>query len=193
MNGTILDLLAQRGLKAEKISGVDGGEVEYASPCPKCGGTDRFRVLMNPREQASGHWWCRGCTKGGDIQDFLQAFGDMEMLSGVRAMKTGIELIAAERARQIEKEGFTPEHDYEHLPEELELAAVCYATPPEMRNASKKSVDGIWVPFLWPWEGGWWKPSSTRERDLEKAGALMAAALDLRMRRAVAVESEAKA
>ena len=76
MNGTILDLLAQRGLKAEKISEVDGGEVEYASPCPKCGGTDRFRVVMNPREQANGHWWCRGCTKGGDIQDFLQAFGE---------------------------------------------------------------------------------------------------------------------
>lgn len=76
MNDTILDLLAQRGLKAEKISGVDGGEVEYASPCPKCGGTDRFRVVMNPREQASGHWWCRGCTKGGDIQAFLQAFGE---------------------------------------------------------------------------------------------------------------------
>ncbi len=50
MNGTILDLLAQRGLKAEKISGVDGGEVEYASPCPKCGGTDSFRVVMKPRE-----------------------------------------------------------------------------------------------------------------------------------------------
>lgn len=104
---------------------------------------------------------------------------------------TGIERIAAERARQVEKEGWTPEHDDEHRPEELELAAVCYATPPEMRNASKKSVDGIWVPFLWPWEGCWWKPS-TRERDLEKAGALMSAALDLRMRRAVA-DSEVKA
>ena len=38
------------------------------------------------------------------------------------------------------------------------------------------------VPALWPWDGEWWKPS-TRERDLEKAGALLSAAIDIRMRR----------
>lgn len=77
MNDTILDLLSKHGLKAVKISEVEGGQVEYASPCPKCGGTDRFRVVMNPMEQGSGGWWCRACAlQGGNIQAFLQAFGE---------------------------------------------------------------------------------------------------------------------
>lgn len=114
---------------------------------------------------------------------------------------TGIERIAAERLRQIEKEGWTPEHDDEHDPEVLELAAACYAMPPEHRSSKiVRYSPGLYtryddgncvvplgeskVPALWPWDGEWWKPSS-RERDLEKAGALLAAALDLRMRRAV--------
>ena len=77
MNDTILDLLSKHGLKAEKISEVEGGQVEYVGPCPKCGGTDRFRVVMNPREQGSGGWWCRACAlQGRNIQAFLQAFGE---------------------------------------------------------------------------------------------------------------------
>lgn len=40
--------------------------------------------------------------------------------------KTGIELIAEERQRQIEKEGWTPEHDSEHDNMELSGAAGCY-------------------------------------------------------------------
>lgn len=123
-------------------------------------------------------------------------------------MKTGIERIAAERLRQIEKEGWTPEHDDEHDPEDLEMAAACYAMPPEHRGSKivphthdlcTRYDDGNFVaprgesdvPELWPWDGEWWKPS-TRERDLEKAGALLAAALDLRMRLAVAAESEVR-
>ena len=30
-------------------------------------------------------------------------------------MKIGLEIIAAERQRQIEQEGYTPEHDAEHI------------------------------------------------------------------------------
>lgn len=111
---------------------------------------------------------------------------------------------AARRAVSQEKEGWTPEHDDEHDPEDLEMAAACYAMPPEHRGAKvvphsyglcTRYDDGNCVvplgeskvPALWPWDGEWWKPS-TRERDLEKAGALLAAALDLRMRLAVAGE-----
>ena len=121
---------------------------------------------------------------------------------------TGIERIAAERLRQIAKEGWTPEHDDEHAPEVLELAAACYAMPPEDRGSkivrysygfctrydegnSVFKMGESKVPALWPWDGEWWKPS-TRERDLEKAGALLAAALDLRMRRSVAGEGEVR-
>lgn len=115
---------------------------------------------------------------------------------------SGIELIAEERRRQIEAEGWTPEHDDQHDDEELALAAACYAMPPEERGSkivphhSELSnnarytddsepfpVGAVEVPALWPWEGCWWKPS-TRERDLVKAGALNAAAIDRRLRSA---------
>ena len=99
--------------------------------------------------------------------------------------QTGVELIAAERQRQIDAEGWTPEHDAEHAGEGLALAACCYALPPQMRK--HKHVHGpedyirpsVAVPTLWPWEGEAWKPSAgDRVRELVKAGALIAAEID---------------
>ena len=90
-------------------------------------------------------------------------------------MKTGIELIAEERHRQIEKEGWTAEHDAEHFTGALALAAACYATPQKHRHM-------YWagnMPFGWPWERAWWKPTpENRIRELQKAGALIAAEID---------------
>ncbi len=75
----------------------------------------------------------------------------------------GIERIAAERKRQIEKKGWSAEHDAEHRDGSLAKAAACYAT------------GGVWGG--WPWDMEWWKPGD-RIRDLEKAGALIAAEID---------------
>ena len=88
-------------------------------------------------------------------------------------MKTGIELIAEERMRQIEKEGWTPEHDAKHNHHELARAAACYATPGYLRTI----INGR--PFGWPFSKNWWKPSPRdRKRELVKAGALIAAEID---------------
>lgn len=99
-------------------------------------------------------------------------------------MKTGIELIAKERRRQIEVEGWTPEHDAEHCNQELALAAVCYATPPSSRETLASSV-GMYdeqtlnYPLDWPWKSKWWKPTpDDRIRELTKAGALIVAEID---------------
>lgn len=84
----------------------------------------------------------------------------------------GIELIAEERKRQIEKEGWTAEHDAEHKNGEMAIAAACYAYP---------NYDEDWAvqsQLQWPWEKHWWKPSGDRKRDLAKAGALIAAEID---------------
>ncbi len=83
---------------------------------------------------------------------------------------TGIEAIAAERKRQVEAEGWTPEHDRQHKEGELALAAICYATPLRFRS--------VWavVGKLWPWSSYWWKPTpNDRKREIVKAGALLAA------------------
>ena len=42
---------------------------------------------------------------------------------------TGVQRIADERARQIAKEGWTPEHDDNHTKGELAIVAALYATP----------------------------------------------------------------
>ncbi len=84
--------------------------------------------------------------------------------------KTGVELIAAERQRVINVEGYTPEHDARH-PEEMARAAACYAIEPDRRRGH--------VVALWPWSAWDWKPSpDDRVRELVKAGQLIAAEID---------------
>lgn len=100
---------------------------------------------------------------------------------------TGVERIAAERKRQVTEEGWTPEHDAEHVRGELACAAACYAMPAAGRAtasyAANVSADrGSWyrdIPVGWPWHPGYWKPSpDDRVRELAKAGALIAAEID---------------
>jgi len=89
-------------------------------------------------------------------------------------MKTGVELIAEERQRQIEVEGWVPEHDDGHQNGQLANAAGCYALSPENRHYDY----GRNTPYAWPWNIVYWKPSPNRKSDLIKAGALIAAELD---------------
>lgn len=95
---------------------------------------------------------------------------------------TGAERIALERTRQIEEEGWDAEHDRGHG-DSLALAAACYAIPPTRRWWNLKigplSIELNLQKTLWVWEPRWWKPSpEDRIRELEKAGALCAAAID---------------
>lgn len=102
---------------------------------------------------------------------------------------TGAELIAAERQRQIDVEGWTPDRDAEYVKAELIEAAKTYAEEASFR------VRNPGVPFdpqvaltiedlhgfpasSWPWAPEWWKPSEDPVRNLVKAGALLAAEID---------------
>jgi hypothetical protein len=90
----------------------------------------------------------------------------------------GIELIAAERNRQISKEGWTTTHDDEHKWGELAIAASCYAlnhTDASVNNLHTTNLDG------WPWDRMWWKPKSPI-KDLVRAGALICAEIDRMLR-----------
>lgn len=82
-------------------------------------------------------------------------------------MGLGVNLIESERERQIYREGWTEEHDDKHVNNELALAAACYAVPDVFSQ-------GYWPPT---WNLSWYK-STTRIRDLVKAGALIAAEID---------------
>jgi hypothetical protein len=97
----------------------------------------------------------------------------------------GVELIAAERARQISAEGWTPEHDDTHRLAQMTLAAASYA----WLAASQVRLGGSCLNpapkgMYWPWADEWWKPSANPIRNLVKAGALIAAEIDRLQRKA---------
>jgi hypothetical protein len=81
---------------------------------------------------------------------------------------SGRDMIAAERRRQIEVEGYSASHDHEHGVAQLVRAARCYEVP--------QSLPG--VPDAWPWDDHSWKPK-TIVRNLIRAGALYQAAWDV--------------
>ena len=58
----LLDLLAEDG-----ITPTRKGPDEFCSPCPACGGRDRF--VIHP---AAGRYWCRGCGIKGDVIQYLR-------------------------------------------------------------------------------------------------------------------------
>lgn len=89
-------------------------------------------------------------------------------------MKTGVELIAAERTRQVEVEGWTLERDAEHIHGQLACAAHCYALPHHLRPFQVRHSGQL--PLLWPWTSRW--KLGNRIHELTKAGALIAAEID---------------
>jgi hypothetical protein len=90
---------------------------------------------------------------------------------------TGAELIAEERKRQIEQEGWSSNHDdmWEHF--QLSKAATAYLNPSNSDHVRR----------FWPWDWKWWKPARasveipyevSQIKNLIKAGALIAAEID---------------
>lgn len=78
--------------------------------------------------------------------------------------------VLVERQRQVNSEGWTPEHDDQHGAADMAHAAACYIfghmhwSPNDMRQR-------------WPWAHEWFKPSN-RRRNLVKAGALILAEIE---------------
>lgn len=97
---------------------------------------------------------------------------------------TGIELIIAERKRQVEAKGWTQEYDRIHTSGELSDAAVCYAGAASamIRGASPQELTED-QDVSWPFpadENGLYGPYISDDilRNLEKAGALIVAEID---------------
>ncbi len=94
------------------------------------------------------------------------------------AKKSGAELIAEERKRQIEEEGWSANHDDLQDRFQLSNAAIAYLNPSNSDHVKK----------FWPWNWNWWKPAlpsvekpsyeAAHIRNLVKAGALIAAEID---------------
>src|ERR1044072_7384413 len=106
------------------------------------------------------------------------------------AERTGAELIAAERQRQIDAEGHTPDHDDLHADGALAWAAACYAAPATVYAMENGPANRFAFREPWPieWTGNfnrgepgyrpWRRPECDRITELVKAGALIAAEID---------------
>lgn len=108
---------------------------------------------------------------------------------------TGIDLIAAERRRQVVEEGWTAEHDEQHEKGELAAVAALYAI--EAAGILGEQAASAVYDWLYPleWAEHWWRPRKlacevpdaesiedyNAMRCLEKAGALIAAEIDRRL------------
>jgi len=89
-------------------------------------------------------------------------------------MKTGAELITEERNRQIKIEGYDKEHDKNHDVDTFVKAAISYS----VFDLKDLQTNHLYHSYKWwPWEEIYWKPKD-RLRNLVRAGALIAAAID---------------
>lgn len=90
---------------------------------------------------------------------------------------TVIDEIATERRRQIEAEGYSPDHDDEHTDGEMALAAALYAIPYD--NPLIDQDDFIGLQMALEVGAGWTvKPDTDNRRRLVKAAALIVAEVE---------------
>lgn len=87
-----------------------------------------------------------------------------------------MDLIRAERLRQVEKEGYDAAHDDAHDGSEIMAAAMCY-----LAHVRGHATYRNGIPASWPWEDHFWKPKDAA-RDLVRSGALMLAEQERRQR-----------
>jgi len=100
--------------------------------------------------------------------------------------------VLAERRRQIEAEGWTPEHDDEHVNDEIAAMAALYAMPEGARDwdASSTGYGDTLQQAMVP--SGWYMPTfRDRRNQLIKAGALILAEIE-RLDRMATAKPEVK-
>ncbi len=83
--------------------------------------------------------------------------------------------VLIERTRQVEREGYSSEHDDAHSRCELALAALSYVQAASC--AQRDIADSLPPPSYWPWAEECWKPRDPR-RNLVRAAALILAEIE---------------
>ena len=194
--------------KADEPRRLPNGNVAHG--CELCDGEDectcpgsRPRWWTNPPHRSH---LCRGCghiwrpadvpTNGvaavktkGKADSPIRSPADVARLATTKAARD----VLAERRRQIEAEGWTPQHDDNHDAGELASAASAYALAaadeldPRSRGAGAYPTR---LPGMWPWDCDSWKPDDPR-RMLVKAGALILAEIERLDRAALAAKGGA--
>jgi hypothetical protein len=127
------------------------------------------------------HWWLswgdysiarltpKACiAEARAIQTFVPNASDRHAPPPIAWASDALRDVAAERRRQIDVEGWTPEHDDEHKGGEMACAAAAYAVHSSVPKKSRA---------LWGWTGwaaNWFKPKDTRHNLIRAAALLLA-------------------
>lgn len=165
--------------------------------CPKCDkamsvlrvSTSETDGLMTDKSVTHIYLKCSGCGYdhwrkfdwAGKTAQICQHRTDRSEPQSHKGTKelNGVQLIAAERTRQVADEKYSADHDDEHANNELLAAAVCYLDEAAAYPIGTDFAD-------WPFEEGSFKSEAHDPvRNLVKAGALIAAEID-RMQRLIA-------
>ena len=130
--------------------------------CPSCHGPTRF--------QSGAPGWCDRCQPLVRPDFTIGVGGHTFTLEGVT---TGAGMIVQERRRQVDQEGYSPEHDRGQR-WAITRAGIAYAIA-SLSTLTDDQHDEAWA--WWPWSTEAWKPKDALA-DLVRAGALIAAAID---------------
>lgn len=69
----LLEIMQSHGFVPKKVSSTNGGE--YHSPCPACGGKDRFSIHLG-----KNRYFCRKCLRTGDAIQFFREFDGLSFV-----------------------------------------------------------------------------------------------------------------
>lgn len=152
---------------------------------PKDFGPDAgIRFAPGPLQTPDGPYWPTGTNllHAGQAQAMFEHC--------LPAVSRAAQDVLAERRRQVEAEGRTPELDDQYAGGELARAGGLYASNAgvAMHFGTTDTTICDEAPDGWPWEPDWWKPANAR-RDLVKAGALILAEIE-RIDRAEAAKTQ---
>lgn len=157
-------------------------------PCPFCGAAARRFDIHDGDMTGGSGIECSSCMATTavhfDRKENLESSWNDRAFDGSKAELD----VLRERDRQVEEEGWTPEHDDAHDKGELAASAACYATGVSVASrfvangtipASEidAAVCRCEAPPGWPWGPTWWKPKG-RRRDLVRAAALIIAEIE---------------
>lgn len=98
---SLLQLANELNLSPKRVASTNGGE--YHSPCPSCGGKDRFIIW-----EKQGRYLCRQCTLKGDAIQFCRDFMGMDYR--LACSKVGSEPKTSFIARSYTPPSFAPLH-----------------------------------------------------------------------------------
>jgi hypothetical protein len=180
-----LDTSAEAVKRLRKLVAAHGDDVDIETLRALVAERDMWRAENAKKQEACEQMGRRIAALEAEVAAREQAarWEGMEKAAQLQVISV-IDEIADERRRQTDVEGWTLEHDDEHVNGEMAQAAAAYTFCAIGRYPGNRQTN---IPIRWPWSTTSWKPREPR-RDLIRAAALIVAEIE-RLDRAAAKEA----